>query len=156
MGRAISTLVSLAAATAAGEDPQLSECWLNNQVEEGARLQGNDNGPGSLSSEGVYMVGPGEVGEGDVHGHTRGWGVGKGGQLCPVAKVVDEAESQGRDLGRGVWSIAGTFGAAMSTGVQSCGRAAGLQGLGRKMGKNLSACLSIQRSCERGWVRWTG
>ena len=125
-GRAISTLVSLAAATAAGEDPQLSECWLNNQVEEGARLQGNDNGPGSLSSEGVYTVGPGEVGEGDVHGHTRGWGVGKGGQLCPVAKVVDEAESQGRDLGRGVWSVAGTFGAAVSAGLHS-GRAAGLQ-----------------------------
>ena len=106
--------MSLAAATAAGEDPQLSECWLNNQVEEGARLQGNDNGPGSLSSEGVYTVGPGEVGEGDVPGHTRGWGVGKGGQLCPVAKVVDEAESQGQDLGRGVWSVAGTFGAAVS------------------------------------------
>ena len=34
-----------------------------------------------------------------------------------MAKVVDEAESQGQDLAQGVWSVAGTFGAAVCIGV---------------------------------------
>ena len=41
----------------------------------------------------------------------------RGGQPFPVAKVVDEAESQGQDLAQGVWSVAGTFGAAVCIGV---------------------------------------
>lgn len=97
------------------------------RAKEGARLQGNDNEPGSLLSypqplRGSTQLGPGKQERGRARPHTGVGGGAPGGEGWPAApsgQVVDEAESQGQDLAQGVWSLAGTFGAAVCIGVHS-------------------------------------